>query len=70
MQFLNDSNHFIAIAYFHEWITGTRAASSDLQRLGLVIRYSTFRVIVSYPYPIDSLPMLRLCGITCGRLFS
>ncbi len=54
MHFLNDLDYFMAIVYILEWIAGARAASSVLQCLGSVLRYSTSWVIESHSHPADS----------------
>jgi hypothetical protein len=70
MQFLNDSNHFSANLFIHEWMMDARATNLPLNYLGTVIRHSTSGVKESHPYPANSLQLFRFCGMTCEEPLS
>jgi hypothetical protein len=68
MQYLNDSNHFMAYTYIHEWNTRTRTNHSSLNYVISGIRHSISIEIESCWLPIDFWRVFRLCGMTCGEL--
>ena len=70
MPFLNDSDHFMANVYIHEWILGMRATSSALICFRFVIANYTSRVNESLPHPNDSRQMLRFSSMTCEERIS